>query len=387
MLLISAAQKKGSEASRVLLNTDEAEAARASVGTAALADKLRGAGAGAGRASQGGVESYPGSGLTLLNSRCLVSGVLPGPGACCPRTSTVSCAASGPAAPAVSLCSSLAARVAAGWGRLAPLARVSSRLRSHGLEPRGHTQFALLPAAPSSANPAALRAHRRACCRGPGLLVGWGHGCCMQPASVRRPVLTTALWALSPALQPRLRLLRAGAFSLGGLAHRPCACSNGPVSTEHLLGWSLPSGATLWGFLRRPAAHVTPDPEVVLESFEWKLCEVCLGTKCDPEKAELCSPGPAFPGPQLGPCHSRLTSSPEAPRAGRGLLLWCLWQLNMSEVIRRPVCRKGETEAQRGQLPGIEPLAHGVGLRVGVLAPVMTSVAGHAFVPSPLSHR
>lgn len=32
MLLISAAQKKGSKASRVLLNTDEAEAAPAAVG-------------------------------------------------------------------------------------------------------------------------------------------------------------------------------------------------------------------------------------------------------------------------------------------------------------------------------------------------------------------
>ena len=66
------------------------------------------------------------------------------------------------------------------------------------------------------------------------------------------------------------------------------------------------------------------DPEVVLESSELKLCEVCLWNKGDPEKAELCSLGPALPGTQLGPCHLHLTSSPEALRAGRGLvLLWC----------------------------------------------------------------
>lgn len=88
MLLISVAQKKGSE---VLLNTDEAAAVRAAVGTAALADELHGDKAGvpscaAGqRASQAGVGKSPWLWLELPELQVPCSGVLPGPGPRCPH--------------------------------------------------------------------------------------------------------------------------------------------------------------------------------------------------------------------------------------------------------------------------------------------------------------
>lgn len=81
MLLISAAQKKGSEGSGALLNTDEVEAAPATVRKAALADELHGdmadvpSCAAGGRVSQAWVGKSPWLwlGLAKLQVSCVCS--------------------------------------------------------------------------------------------------------------------------------------------------------------------------------------------------------------------------------------------------------------------------------------------------------------------------
>lgn len=107
------------------------------------------------------------------------------------------------------------------------------------------------------------------------------------------------------------------------------------------------------GLLAEACAHVTPDPEAVLESSEVELSEVCLRTKGDPRRQSCAARGLLYQGLDwvLVP---RASLHPQR-RCVLGVVLccWCVWQLAVSEVIRHPVCRKGETEAQ-GPLPGIE---------------------------------
>lgn len=240
---------------------------------------------------------------------------------------------------------------------MAPLAHVSSHLHSYGLEPCGtHTNpcQCSLPPHPQTG----LRAHTMACCHVPVLLLCWGHGRCMQLASIGWSVVTTMPWSWSSFLQPRLQLAPSWCV-LTRQTRVPSLPSarNRPVFTKHLL-WVEPDrwGHTV-GLLAEASCICHPDTEVNQESSELKRCEVCLWTKGDPEKGELCSPGPALPGTRLGPRHSHLISSPEVLHAWRGLLLFW-WQLMMLEVTGCPMCRKGELRHRGGQL------AHSGGLRV-----------------------